>query len=57
MSDQWRVSLYMIMSQNVMFHLGEGDFIMLFKLLDDWQTDPMSAIDGHIKEPYEISMA
>ena len=28
MSDQLRVSLYMVMSQNVMKHLGEGDFIM-----------------------------
>ena len=25
MSDQWRVSLYIVMSQNVMKHLGEGD--------------------------------
>ena len=32
MSDQWRVSLYMIMSQNVMQHLGEGDFIMSDKI-------------------------
>ena len=29
MSDQLRVSLYMVMSQNVIAHLGEGDFIML----------------------------
>ena len=28
MSDQWRLSLYTIMSQNFMLHLGEGDFIM-----------------------------
>ena len=28
MSDQLKVSLYMVMSQNVMQHLGEGDFIM-----------------------------
>ena len=28
MSDQLRVSLYMVMSQNVMQHLGKGDFIM-----------------------------
>ena len=27
-SYQLRVSLYMFMSQNVMYHLGEGDFIM-----------------------------
>ena len=28
MSDHLRVSLYMVMSQNVVLHLGEGDFIM-----------------------------
>ena len=28
MSDQLRVSLYMVMSQNIMKHLGDGDFIM-----------------------------
>ena len=28
MSDQLRVSLYMAMSQYVMYHLGKGDFIM-----------------------------
>ena len=28
MSDQWRVSLYMIMYQNVMLHMGDGDFLM-----------------------------
>ena len=28
MSDQLRVSLHMVMSQNVMQHLGDGDFIM-----------------------------
>ena len=28
MSDQLRVSLYMVMSQNVTSHLGEGDYIM-----------------------------
>ena len=28
MSDQLRVSLYMVISQNVMLHLGKGDFIM-----------------------------
>ena len=28
MSDQWRVSLYMAISQNAMGHLGEGDFII-----------------------------
>ena len=28
MSNQWRVSLYMVMSQNVMSNLGEGYLIM-----------------------------
>ena len=28
MSDQLRVSLYMVMPQNVMIHLGDGGFIM-----------------------------
>ena len=28
MSVQWRMSLYMVMFQNVVLHLGEGDFIM-----------------------------
>ena len=28
MSDRLRVALYMVMSQNVMLHLGEGDFLM-----------------------------
>ena len=28
MSDQWMVSLYMIMSQNGMYHFGEGDLLM-----------------------------
>ena len=29
MSDQLRVSLYMVMSQNAMYHLGEVDFIII----------------------------
>ena len=33
MSDQWRVSLYMIMSQNSIQHLGKGDFIMIYEIL------------------------
>ena len=32
MSDQLRVSLYMVMSQNVMWHLGEGDFIIFYEI-------------------------
>ena len=31
MSDQLTVSLYMVKSQNVMYHLGEGDFIIFMR--------------------------
>ena len=32
MSDQLMVSLYMVMSQNVMYHLGEGDFTNFYEI-------------------------
>ena len=31
-SDQWRVSLHMVMLQNVMYHSGEGVFILFDKI-------------------------
>ena len=33
MSDQWMVSLYMVIVQNVVSHLGELDLILLYKIL------------------------
>ena len=47
MSYQWRVPLYMIMSQNVMQHLGEDDFIMFHEI-------PISTIElseGRFQRP------
>ena len=38
MSEQLRVPLYMIISQNVMLYLGEGDFIMFDEI-------PLSTIE------------
>ena len=31
--DQWRVSLYMVIIQNVLYHSGEGDLILFDKFL------------------------
>ena len=52
MSDQLRVSLYMVKSQNVMSHLGEGDFIM-FEI-------PISTIklpEGRFQTFHDISLS
>ena len=39
--NQLRVSLYMVMSKNVMLHMGEGDFIMFDEI-------PISTIKLHV---------
>ena len=53
LSDQLRVSLYMVMSQNVMLYLGEGDFIMFDEI-------PISSIqlpEGRFQTFHDISLS
>ena len=53
MSDQLRVSLYMVMFQNVMYHMGEGDFIMFDEI-------PISTIilsEGRFQTFHDISLS
>ena len=53
MSDQLRVSMYMVMSQNVMLHLGESDFIMFVEI-------PISTIklpEGRFQTFHDISVS
>ena len=53
MSDQWRVSLYMIMCQNVMLHLGESDFIMF----DEIPISTIELIEGRFQTFPDISLS
>ena len=53
MSDQLRVSLYMAMSQNVMFHLGEGDFI----LVDEIPISTIKLPEGRFQTFHDISLS
>ena len=52
MSNQLRVSLYMVMSQNVMLHLGEGDF-----MFDDIPISTIKLPEGRFKTFHDISMS
>ena len=53
MSDQSRVSLYMVMSQNVMYHLVEGDFIMFDEILILTIKPP----EGRFQTVHDISLS
>ena len=53
MSDQLRVSLYMVMSQNVMSHLGKGDFIMF----DEIPISTIKLPEGRFQTFYDISLS
>ena len=51
--DQLRVSLYIVMSQNVLKHLGEGDFIIFAEI-------PISTIklpEGRFQTFHDISLS
>ena len=52
MSDQLSVSLYMVISQNVMYHLGEGDFIMF----DEIPISTIKLPEGRFQTFHDISM-
>ena len=53
MSDQLRMSLYMVMFQNVMLHLGEGDFIMF----DEIPTSTIKLPEGRFQTFHDISLS
>ena len=53
MSDQLRVSLYMVMSKNVMYYLGEGDFIMF----DEIPISTIKLPEGRFQTFYDISLS
>ena len=53
MSDQLRVSLYMVMSQNVMRHLGEGDFI----IIDEIPISTIKLPEGRFQTFHDISLS
>ena len=53
MSDQLRVSLYMAMSQNVMKHLGEGDFIMF----DEIPLSTIKLSEGRFQTFHDLSLS
>ena len=53
MSDQLRVSLYMVMSQNVVLHLGEGDFIMF----DEIPISTIKLPEGRFQTFHDISLS
>ena len=53
MSDQLRVSLYMVMSQNVMLHLEEGDFIMF----DEIPISTIKLPEGRVQTSHDISLS
>ena len=50
---QLSVSLYMVMSQNVMYHLGEGDFIMF----DEIPISTIKLSEGRFKTFNDISLS
>ena len=53
MSDQLRVSLYMVMSQNVMYRLGEGDFI----IFDEIPISTIKLLEGRFQTFHDISLS
>ena len=53
MSDQLRVSLHMVMSHNVMKHLGEGYFIMF----DEIPISTIKLPEGRFQTFHDISLS
>ena len=53
MSDQLRVSLYMVMSQSVIEYLGEGDFIMF----DEFPISTIKLPEGRFQTLHDISLS
>ena len=53
LSDQLRVSLYMVMSQNVMQHLAKGDFIMF----DEIPISTIELPEGRFQTFHDISLS
>ena len=53
MSDQLRVSLYMDMSQNVMYHLGKADFIMF----DEIPISTIKLPEGRFQTFHDIPLS
>ena len=53
MSVQLRVSLHMVMSQNVMKHLGEGDFI----IIDEIPISTIKLPEGRFQTFHDISLS
>ena len=53
MFDQLSVSLYMVMSQNVKYHLGEGDFIMF----DEIPISTIKLSEGRFQTFHDISLS
>ena len=53
MSDQLRASLHMVTSQNVMQHLGEGDFIMF----DEIPISTIKLPEGRFQTFHDISLS
>ena len=52
-SYQLRVSLYMVMSQNVIEHLGEGDF----KMFDEIPISTVKLPEGRFQTFHDISLS
>ena len=52
MSDQLRVPLYMVMCQNIIRHLGEGDFIMF----DEIPISTIKLPEGRFQTSHDISL-
>ena len=53
MSDQLRVSFYMVMSQNVMLHLGKTDYLMF----DEIPISTMKLPEGRFQTFHDISLS
>ena len=53
MSDQLSLSLYMVMSQNVMYHLGKGYFIMF----DEIPISTIKLPEGRFQTFHDISLS
>ena len=53
MSDQLRVSFYVVMPQNVMYHLGEVDFI----IFDEIPISTTQLPEGRIQTFHDISLS
>ena len=53
MSDQLRASMHMVMTQNVMLHLGERDFIMF----DEITISTIKLPEGRFQTFHDISLS